>query len=32
MNNLDIIIENGLVVTENETAYFNIGIKNGIRT
>ena len=29
MNNLDTLIENGLVVTENETAYFNIGIKDG---
>jgi len=29
MNNLDTLIENGLVVTENKTGHFNIGIKDG---
>ena len=29
MNNLDTLIENALVVTENETGHFNIGIKDG---
>ena len=29
MNNLDTLIENGLVVTENEIGHLNIGIKDG---
>ena len=29
MNNLDTLIENGLVVTENEIDHLNIGIKDG---
>ena len=29
MNNLDTLIENGLVVTENEIVHLNIGIKDG---